>query len=508
MANTSSRKRRISPLSDTNQSMVATHQKRVKAKTLEDLFAHKTHAIQAAITDDQNTKSPLLANQLTGRYGLKNAAALTDFLKSPGGKALKSLIQQKLNELETLRQNSLQNEKEKQRERALVMLILGLAYEKEAAAEYRHYAIAQKQLDNKLEAQKTTTHSSQYDQESIQAYAESAEALNEELSGKAKLLASIDSEWDSLEAAIEEQRAREAFFDTLLLDVDLLFSVSPEDEIHLARLKRPELQNLRHEKQIIHRNGQSYLIPKEVDFDSLSLTEQNKAQKEFAELKPRLEKAVQASNAEETAQHEKRKANLIHRAAHLHQDIRLLTQQLFLVYEAAKLLDAALSPEHAMPNTPEALMRAHPRHNTSALFSSYKLLQKETLATSSYAQRAPILSALHEDIDTLDLETINRSGGPQFLPEMHQFKQGANNINSAGQTQTQTLLSLLKNAESLAALVSEAPTARRFHIQEQDNIPQPKPNMPQPNMQATKENQEENTPNNRFNPSPFNMRPY
>ncbi|MCH9690089.1 MAG: hypothetical protein K0U10_05505, partial [Gammaproteobacteria bacterium] len=85
---------------------------RKQHKHIEDWYTKKTHDVksyenkaymlQKAIKDDLTSKSPLLANQLAGRYGIKDPLALVNFLRSAGGKALKSLLIRKLDELQSL----------------------------------------------------------------------------------------------------------------------------------------------------------------------------------------------------------------------------------------------------------------------------------------------------------------------------------------------------------------------------------------------------------------------
>ncbi|MCH9756611.1 MAG: hypothetical protein K0U37_05405 [Gammaproteobacteria bacterium] len=480
----------------------------IKDKALDDWFMAKAHDIQLDITKDQNAKSPLLANQLTGRYGLRDATALRGFLNSPGGKALKSLIASKMAELEALRKAGLQNKQVEQRARGLVMLILGLAHQKEAAAHRLDGIFQQKVLDNKLHPKKNVTQQSiatQQNYETALAYEASAHALSEELTSKENLVANLDQEWNALEASAEEHKIRDAFLDTLLVDITRLFTLSPDEKGQINPVfDKPELKNIFKEKQIVHKDGKAHLIPKGVSLDTLSPEEQTAAQKAFLVLKPRLEKAVKSSKQDEAALHEKRKMDLIHRATRLHQDIRVLTQQLIMVQQALGQLQLALTPQESRQDQLETSMSLSSENNTNALSSSYKLLYRESLLASTTAQRAPLFNALHNDIDPLDLETIHRSGGPQFLPELHQFKQGGN----ASHQPTQTLRSLLRNAESLAALISEAPTARRFQIQEEKHEPQPLQQQPEQQLQQQHKPEQDSTPEPQFNPSPFSTKPY
>ncbi len=536
MSGTHKRKRlhHGTPLSDTKHGTIQTHQKRLNLRNAEDHFIQKAHQLEAELTNDQNTKSPLLANQMMGRYGITNIKA---FLESPGGKALKSLLERKLLELDTLRKKAIQTEQDKARQRALAMLILSLAYDEKSAAARREYYVEEEQkiLDKKLSPKGQSK--AAYDANTLRAYQESAKAISEALTAKAALLAEIDAEWDNLEVAAQEQRARDTFFDALLTDIAQLFSLTEEGSIHLTHLKKPELHHLLQENQVVHREGHAYLIPKHATLESLSQEEKAAAEKNFKAVKPRLEKAVKASQDDEATRIANKKIDLIHKAARLHQDIRVLTQQLKLMQQAIGLITSSLTPDATSQTQPQLGMRPGPNYDASALFSSYKMLNKAMRNTESTKERQPILDVLHEDIDPifaerpelnpLDITTINRWGGPQFLAELHQFKQGANNITSAAQMQSQTSRSILQNAERLAGLVSESPAARRFQIDEVLDAPKPKATSSQAisdaplkeeinrmrqepayRPQKEQENQPENIQRPRFNPKPFSVNPF
>ncbi len=488
-------------------------QQHLHTKNIDEWFAHKAHEIQLELTKDQNTKSPLLANQLMGRYGLRNSKELLDFLKSPGGKSLKSLIARKLAELEALRQNGIKTAEEKKHERALMMVILGLAYQKKAdAAERLGEILEQKQLNNRLHPKKPPVQEESIRlavrTESLLAYTATETALKDTLKSKHALRATLDAEWDDLEIAFEAQKMRHAFFDDLLLDVTRIFALLPDEEMHVAHLfEKPELKNTFKENQIIHKDGKTYLIAKGVSLDSLSPEDLATAEKAYLALKPRLEKVIKSSQKDETAYYEKRKNNLIHRFTRLHEDIRVVTQQLALIREAIIALEAKPKPQL--------------NQDTAPLTASYRTLLKSMQATSSTKQRAPILSAVHEDIDSLNLDPrMNQAGmpspeAPRLLAELHRFQQGANNITSAAHTQTQTLISMLKNAPTLAALMSEAPTSRRFNIAEQldeQNYTPQRQQQPEPQQQPTPQQRPENRPENthepRFRPTPFSTDPF
>lgn len=471
------------------------------------LLIEKAHDIEALMTKDQNTESPLLANQLLSRYGIKNATALKTFLDSIAGKTLKSLVEKKLSELASLHQNAQRSAQENKKQRAIVMAILGLVYEKKAAAEHRKYTIAQQQLDAKLHPEQSTHYN---DELSIESYQASAIALQDMLAEREAIMRQIDGEWDALDLALEQLANRDKFFAEVLVDLDRLFHVSPKEEQYLQGLHMPALQHVFQSKQIIHKDGKNYLVASNVDFNTLTNEEKNIAEKDYNSLKLKLERAVHTTQRDQQAQHDKIKMDLIKRTTQLHQEIRVITQQLLLMRLAIDTIGTTLKSQSEQRNQLQLALKLTPSQienqntPTRTLFLSYKMLHKEALRTTSDQEAAPIVKTLREDIDPLDLETLNRSGAPQFLPELHQFKQGANNLTSAAQTQRQTLLSLLKNAESLAALVSESPTARRFHLQEQKNIPTPT----QTTVNEKQTERDENKENIRFNPTPLNTHPY
>jgi hypothetical protein len=443
---------------------------------LEAWFKKTAHDIEVDITKNQNEKSPLLANQLTARYGFKNAMALTTFLNSFSGKALKSLIMRKIAELEALRQSNRQAALIKQQERTLAMLILGLAYQKEVAAEKRIHIAEQAMIDKQLAEEKE---SFKHAQESATIYTESATALNHALTEQTKILAELHAEWDVLEDAMKTHEAHDQFLEGLHQEPGRLFDDLSETEAsHLTAFKNPALQMLRRDFKKVTQNGKDYLIPANQDIESLSPEAKQQAHHAFKNLTH----DIHQTRLDEAAHIEERKNTLIQKSTPTHQNIRALTQQLILIRLAINALKNKPTPSSLNQN------------NHSALCSSYKLLYREGLSTE---KKEPLLTALHEDVDPLDLTVMNRAGGPQLLAELHQFKQGANSSTSAAQTQSKSLLSLLKNAESLAALVSEAPTAKRFHLQEQRHVPKPKQLEPDPKLEEKKQ----------FNPSPFKHRP-
>lgn len=473
------------------------------SKLLKDWFTKEAHDIQVNITNEQNSKSPLLANELMGRYGIRDAKELLEFLKSPGGKSLKSLISRKLAELEALIQAGLKTLEAKQHARALAMLILGLAYQKEAAADKLGEILEQKRLDKILHPQKKANQDTIITQSmhaaSAAAYAESIAALNTTLAEKTARITAADMEWDALDADYKAQQQRHAFLDEILSDFTRLFSLNDDEELYLDQLyEKPELQHTFEAKKLIQKNGKIYLIDKEDDFDDLSGEDRDSAEKAYLTLKPKLERVLKLTQKEEEEYHEKRKADLIHRITRLHEDIRIVTQQLSLIRHAVQSLDLKIQQQL--------------NQDTRPLSTSYKALYKAFLHTSSARQARPISAALLEDANTLDYRSrlMNEAGmpepsAPRLLAELHSFKQGANNITSAAQTQQQTLLSMLKNAESLASLMSEAPSARQFHMEEAKNTPKPRPAL-KPTAQPVEEEQPEEKPT--FNPKPFRITPY
>jgi hypothetical protein len=442
-------KRTHPTLADTNP-----HPKKI-SKNLEDWFNPKILAL----------------------YGVKNQSQVAALLKTPGDKALRSLIARTLAERDALQKIAIKTAQEKKHERALNMLLLGLIYEEKLEAKHHRDAIQeQAAIDHRVHPKKTPVEQEDTT-ERLKIYTESADALKAVLTEKTEDLNTLHADWDHLESIIDTHHARNTAHDELLKNLTRLFdgALSADEETHIDWLKDLTLQKQRKEYQLVRQNDTYYLIPKGVTLESLSGSEQAAAEKAFRDLKPRLEKSMAASREDEALRIEARKTDLIHKLAPLHEDIRVLTQQLVGVTKAMALLKAAIAPQHN-------------HHNTLA--ASYGLLNRALAHTSQSAQRTPIFKAVHEDLNALDLTAINRAGGPKFLPELHRFIQGANNITSAGQTQKQTLNSLIKNAEGFAAFISEAPTARRFQMAEQMHTPKPVP-IPEPESTAPR-------------PSPFN----
>ncbi|MCH9715748.1 MAG: hypothetical protein K0U52_01505, partial [Gammaproteobacteria bacterium] len=352
---------------------------RKQHKHIEDWYTKKTHDVksyenkaymlQKAIKDDLTSKSPLLANQLAGRYGIKDPLALVNFLRSAGGKALKSLLIRKLDELQSLREQSLEAVQEKQREHALIMLILALAYQEEKEEHQHLNAILQEeQVEKKSHKTPATTAVNQKQQTalSIEAYQASLNALHETIGTQSESLDRVQFAWDALDEIIEQHNIRKALLHEVLDDIERLLDLSPEEEQHLESLNSPALKRLITKEHRLVSEGSGpektyYLIPKTAQFNALTPEERHTAQQAAKELKLTLGKTVHSAIKAEEEHHTSRQNDLIHQTTRLHQDLRVISQQCIIMNQALRQLQKTPTPapqakqkEQATYETPEA----------------------------------------------------------------------------------------------------------------------------------------------------------
>ena len=376
-----------------------------------------------------------------------------------------------------MQQLSLKNQLDEARIRAQIMGALALAIEAKEAKDERAEAILEQEAIYKRLHPEKTQKPDLSPKITVHAYAESANALNEDLEAKERLLEHFHSSWDELDTSVETLRIRDAFFDELLLDVNRLFTLSPEEEAHLIHIKDT---GLRDELEAIRK---------------LPLEQQATAKESLHRLKPRLEKARKASSQQEQDRHEKMRSDLIHKTATLHRDIRALTQQVLMLQKFLHQLDANLAKKHLVASTMD------PNHNSPrALTRSYQLLDRGLEAASNTNQRAPALNVIREDFESLKHlgSTSDLSvNAPQLAPYQHALEQGTLRTSSPSRNEI-TFRSLMQKAPTLAATVGESATAKLALQEEQKHTPSLK-NNPEPELAPEAEK--------RFHPSPFSTRP-
>ena len=331
----------LSPLADTNKQVFA-------YKALEDWFAGITNEIQTETMRNQTSKSSQVATQMLSRFGLKNPRDLVLFLRSPAGKTLQGLINKKLEALKARQLHAADNQLEKQRLRGLAMLLLGLAYKKDAKAEERiqHFneRLVQKQLDAgeqaieanqkqyeeaSREASEEAYHASL--EESAALYDESSNALEEVLNEYTDELEDLENDQKSVEEAEANQETRAGYFDSLIDNIESFFDLDSEEQEQLTE-NNPELMNrFPKDKTIVKEEGKAYLLERGQKLDALSSEEKANAHTEYKKLEPHLsdlKKTVKTSHEKEQAQHATRKARCVTQSVRLHQEIIHLTQKL------------------------------------------------------------------------------------------------------------------------------------------------------------------------------------
>lgn len=182
------------------------------AQIEKDLF--KTSQPVQGHTPSNSGNNSYLATQFVSRFGLKTAADVITFLKSPAGKSTKALIAEELAEIAAQREERLfqLREHEAMRHRLLAFLFLGLLYKREAKAHQLNNMLAE-EIDSHLRKEEkeailaeNKSSSSEYPNfinEEIQAYQKASIALEEKLQSKIAMSEALEAEI----ASVEEQAA-------------------------------------------------------------------------------------------------------------------------------------------------------------------------------------------------------------------------------------------------------------------------------------------------------------
>ncbi|MDX2346923.1 MAG: hypothetical protein QNK11_08655 [Legionella sp.] len=360
-----------------------------------------------------NENSPLLQKENTALFGFKNAVAFTDFLKSPGGKALKSSIAKKFAELQALRKSGLEAAKLEQQERAFMLFTLGLAERKEEAAERRQDIFTQQQIDKQLkQASKTKTKED--------PYKESLGILADELTKETLDMDSIKEEFN-----------------------DLMDTLYPKDT-----------------HDVVEKDGSVYLLPKGADLENLSSEQKNTAEKDFKQL---------TSNPKNTsaADQEKKMTDMIAKLVFAHQSARLLSNQLASMHQGPGLQPQP-KPSPMLEANQEQHQKQHQEQHAN-LHKNFELFRQAACFATTNAQHDMLSKCLADDMTAL-----NRLGGPQFLPEQFALKAGANDNTSAQVMRMQTTCSMIRTAESLSTRMAESGASSNLFLkQEASHVPQP-----------------------------------
>jgi len=385
-----------SPLSNTKKQAFTN-------KAITDWFTQVTNDMQSDSIQNQIKTSPQMATQMLSRFGLKNPHDLITFLRSPAGKNVQAMINRKLEATKARQNNTADNQLDKQRLHGLAMLLLGLAYTKEAAAEARLHRLNDEAIHKQLEAGEKALEASEKaleeSFESLEAsaalYHASAEALEAALDEQDEALQALEAEWNEIEQNDAAEATRTDYIENLLFNIEGFLDLdSEEQEQHTQN--NPELINrFPKDKTIVNEEGRSYLLARGQKIDALSSVEKEDAHKAYLQLKPdlnNLKKKIKTSHQDEQKQHAKRKQACLSRGECVHQETTFLTQQLTQLQAARHEIQNQLNVNRL--KTQEA---PEPQLNTAVLTRSFKLmLQLNPQATLAALDRSGAARFLHQ----------------------------------------------------------------------------------------------------------------
>lgn len=322
------------------------------ANTKKETFENK------AIVDwfTQATESQV-NTQMLSHFGLKNPSDLMLLLRSPAGISVRGLMAKQIATMNALKNNVKDNQLNQQK---LMMLLLGLAYKQEAAAEtaeIRNIRFNEKLVEKKLDAgeKRIEAQEKKAIEASIQSsneaaamdYTESMEALEQILEEHNHAFDSHDIEWADIEQINRELEARDGFIANILADIDSFFDLDSEEQEKITHNDRELINSFPKEKIIAKEKGKSYLLERGQKLDELSSGEKATAHKEYNELKPdliTLQEKIKTSHQEDKNQHAERRERFIAQRSQAHQEVTLLTQQLADLQTARHVLQNQLKP--------------------------------------------------------------------------------------------------------------------------------------------------------------------
>lgn len=468
---------KTSPLPDTKQEII---NEALENKKIEDWFTQVTNDIQNNIIRDQIKTSPQIATQMLSRFGFKSPNDLTIFLKSPAGKSVRASIIKQISLMKARNEMLAFNQVDQQKQHALAMLVLGLAYDKASAAKENMRRLNDEAVHERLKAgeealaeqQKRLDESQQSLDESAELYQLSTEALESILDEHEQEFGDFESHFDEIET-LEAYHIEEGnFIDNLLLNIEDFFGLEPEKQERLTQNDPAVLKHFPKEKIIVKEDGVIYLINAGQNLKDLSQEDKQAAHQAYLQLKPEfnnLQNKIKQVHHDKRAEHEERKAQLRQKVVQRHEDITFLAQQLSELHEArqavqvqrqAKLVEQKLDPAAQEQELAKAQQQAE-KKPTLALIRMIKLMN-----------RMNRLDAV------ADLSSSNRLGEPQFLAESHRIEQGGPIPGDL------TLRSLLQQANTLGAVITKAPTAEASQKQRERLYPDAEPTIPKTQPKA------------------------
>ncbi len=185
----------------------------------------KTIRITASHVDqwiDRLEPHPINRTQLLGRFGIKNAQDVIVFLNSPKGKSIIAIIGEQLANMEAMNESVHEQQSISRRQhRHLILLLLGLMYNHKARSEKLNRE-TQDQLDKKRHQYELDSQAADYDHA---VYNETAEALEDILTGTLKNAEQLEIELIALPEALLEIESRYQTYDKWL-SIELIEELS------------------------------------------------------------------------------------------------------------------------------------------------------------------------------------------------------------------------------------------------------------------------------------------
>lgn len=348
-----------------------------------------------------------ITTQLLGRFGLKNAQEVLQFLKSHAGQSLVTMINNELLEQEEIN-HSVRTEQQEQRlhRRHFLLLLLGLLYEHDAEAK-QHNLATQEEMDAKRHRQEKVDQSK--DESTL--FEETTQALEAALANTIKEAEQLENEIASLHKEKLEIESRYQIYSRWLHDetreldpnhidnaianvglerssyVSILSSLLHEGKeteaketfavANALQLKMQQLESMKQaqqqEKHFLNRHAepvkkfgqadfilpkdktlsregnQYYLHPIKSNFNTFSPQQKHEAQTAYQRSRYDLMSVrmqLQLNRAEEIALHQNKRNTLSARSENIQQNIHLLTKQL------AKIRQVELVQSNANTPTP------------------------------------------------------------------------------------------------------------------------------------------------------------
>tara|TARA_R110002126_G_scaffold1177_4_gene7018 strand:- start:8859 stop:10421 length:1563 start_codon:yes stop_codon:yes gene_type:complete len=374
---------KLSPLSDT------------KIETFEN------KAIEAWFSNAMPSQN---SSDMLSQFGLKSADDVLTMLRSPGGKIARALINKQMATMEAQKNNSKNNQLEKQK---LMALILGLSYQQDAAAEAAEERIVrlneklvEKQLD--AEEKRIEAQEDQDFEDSLESfrsagahYEDSIEALEAALEAQNDAFDSLETELSDLEQIERDLDDQSVFVDSLLADIGTFFNLASEEQEKLTHNDRELINSFPKDKTIAKEDGKSYILERGQKLDKLSSKEKADAHQGYLKLKPALDTLqdkIKTSHQADKNQHAERKAQFIHKSKQTHHDTTFLTQKLAQLQAAQHVIQNHTEAHRLMPQLrPNAQQKNNPDASEGPQQKAQQ--QRQTNTSQHKPHAAPIADA-------------------------------------------------------------------------------------------------------------------